>query len=59
MFETPILDREARIEWETEALMDAKEDFDDMCKQVWDMISTEGMDLEDAVEAYLYVKRMI
>lgn len=58
MFETPILDREARIEWETEALMDAREDFNDMCKQVWDMINTEGMSLEDALHAYLYVREI-
>jgi hypothetical protein len=58
MFETPILDRESRNEWETEALMDAKEDFNDMCKQVWDMVSTEGMGLDDAMYAYLYVREI-
>jgi hypothetical protein len=58
MFETPILDRESRNEWETEALMDAREDFNDMCKQVWDMVSTEGLSLEDAMRAYLYVREI-
>ncbi len=58
MFETPILDRETRNEWNDEALLDISNDFDDMCKQVWDMISTEGRSLEDSMHAYLYVKEI-
>jgi hypothetical protein len=45
-------------EWEDEGRMLIREEFDDMCKQVWDMVDTEGMSLENAMYLYLEIKEV-
>jgi len=35
-----------------------REEFDDMCEQVWKAIATQGLSLEDAMYLYLEIKEV-
>jgi len=43
-------------EWNEEALIDAKEEFDDMCKQIWKLVEYNGMSIEEAMYDYLHIR---
>ena len=58
MFETPILDREARIEWESEGRQVAQEDFETTMSELTEMYFEDecASCMEDILVEYLLKK---
>ena len=43
-------------EWEDEGRMLIREEFDDMCKQIWKLVEYNGMSIEEAMYEYLHIR---